>query len=170
MKSMKPIAAAALLMTPAASPAAMPCVTQAEAADLVVVLLPTVLRAATGKCRSALPADAFLTNGGAAYLERLEGLREESWAGARRAMDKISDKPFPEGASAQTIVSAAEDLIRSRMKIKSRSCADVDRVVSLLAPLPPENVGALLALAGSFATNDRKRRALKPPICPSSGR
>ena len=165
MKSMRSILAAALLTAPAASPAAAPCVTQAEAADLVIVFLPTALRVATEKCRSALPADAFLTNGGGAYLERLEGRREESWPGARRAMDKISDKPFPEVASPQTIVSATEDLVRARLKIDSRDCAEVDRAVSLLAPLPIENVGALLALAGSFATNDRKRRARKPPIC-----
>lgn len=169
MKSMKPIAAAALLMTSSASPAAAPCVTQAEVADLVVVFLPTVLRVATEKCRSTLPADAFLISRGRAYLEGLESRRDESWPGARRAMDKISDKPFPEDASPQTITSATEDLIRARMKIKSRACADVDRAISLLAPLPAENVGALLALAGSFATSSRKRR-LKPPICRSPGR
>ncbi|MEO7828137.1 MAG: hypothetical protein ABIR60_13460, partial [Allosphingosinicella sp.] len=61
---MKSALIAALLATAPAQPAQPPCLTAAQVEDLALFALPPLLEAAATACAPALPADAYLTNGG----------------------------------------------------------------------------------------------------------
>ncbi len=162
------LAAASLLIASSSAAAAPPrCVTRAEAADLGLFLMPVLIDGIAAKCRTALPADAFLVRDGRALAQRLdaEGLRR--WPGARRAMEKMGGDKLPDFVSDDTAQRLAREAVASEVvkDVKSKDCPDIDEGLSILAPLPTENFGRMIALFLSFADRDPKKPG-DIPICP----
>lgn len=162
------LAAASLLAASSAAAAAPPaCVTRAEAADLGLFLMPVLIDGVSAKCRTTLPADAFLVRDGRALSQRLDADGARRWPGARRAFEKISGDELPAFLSDDTAQRLAREGVAAEVlkDIKTKDCADIDEVASILAPLPTENIGRMIALFLSFADKDPKKPA-DVPICP----
>lgn len=170
---MKLIAAALLLAAPQITDAAArsrekPCVTRDQIASLGLYVLPAALPVVVERCRSALPADAWLTVEGTAYAERLASGREAHWPGARTAFEKLSGERAPEGVSDTSLRSLVDDAVRAKLPstIKERHCPQIDEAARLLAALPPENlagIAAMLMELGTEKDNDFR-------VCPSGRR
>ncbi len=78
------IAAAALLLAQQPARPNMPCITRAEAADIVVFFLPTFIERTGPPCRASLPQTSFLSSNGPALAERLRREGGERWPRAQR--------------------------------------------------------------------------------------
>ena len=65
----------------------------------------------------------------------------------------------------QTAGGLIRDIVAAEVlkKTTPADCARIDEAAALLAPLPPENLGRLVALFLSLAADGKKG---SPPLCP----
>ena len=150
-----------------------PCLNTAEAEALVAVALPEVLRQTGVRCAARLPAASLLRQANGAWLRRYDQAADGAWPAARLAIVKLSDPAMSALLDSRyarpLLASLAAPMIVAR--IGTEDCATIDRMATLLAPLPPHNLAGLVV-----AGLDRARLA-KPvagasnpiaslPLCP----
>jgi len=145
-------------------PPPQPCLTPAQVSDVVLFVLPSALDAVAAKCRASLPANAYLLTGGHALSERLSAESGRHWEGAVAALKSFGDKKMPEGISADTARALVRDVMAAELlkKVTTADCGRIDQGAELLAPLPPENLGRLIALVLEAAGDGKKG---SPRIC-----
>jgi len=177
------VVAAMLALFPGlASAADSACLTKAEASSLVTYALPEAITAAGERCRTTLPANAFLPTQGARLAARYGVQKEKSWPAAKSAFLKLSTSGKDNGQasgfiaqmpdpSLRTIVDAAVEGGVSQA-IPLKACGKLDLAVDLLSPLPPENMAGIVTLivdlVGERATRAGSQSAKTPiPICKS---
>lgn len=166
----------ALALPAAAAPAAtQPCFTPEEAQNLITVMLPDAIGLIAEKCRPALPADSFLSRDSAGLIARYEPVAETAirtlrptmskFIPGRDVLDKLDDDTLRKMLAAGVSTQLARDL-------KPERCADVERVVVALAPLPPENMAMLFGALFRFLSRVPKSggKSSGPfQICPAVG-
>jgi len=162
--AMAGLATGAVAAPPAPPAPPPPCLTPAQVSDMVLFALPSVLDAVAVKCRPSLAANAYLLNGGHALSERLGADSARHWQGAMSALKTFGDKKMPEGISADTARSLIRDVMASEMlkKVTPADCGRINEGAELLAPLPPENLGRLFAIALDAMADGKKG---SPRIC-----
>lgn len=163
----------ALLAAP--TQAAEPCVTGAEAQALATVALPDIIRQTGTICAGRLPADSLLRRSDSAMAKRFDAEADRAWPAARGALAKLSD---PAAASlldsrfARPLLSTlVTPLIVGRIAIKD--CGTIDRLVTLLEPLPPRNVAGVIVTALQYLRNETppagtRNPVASVPLCPES--
>jgi len=166
--------AAALLMIPQAAMAADEvCLTPREFAALSAYALPSVIGGTSRACAAQLPATAFLRHSGDELAARYARSKAAAWPEARAAFLKVSGANDP---TARDLLSSIPDDTLQQMtdaafagivagKVKPSSCATIDRVIALLAPLPPENTAELLGLAAGLGSKSGEAKLGKFAIC-----
>jgi hypothetical protein len=172
----KTVLIAALLAAAPAEQAQRPCLTQAQIEDLALFALPPLLEAAATACAPALPAGAYLPNGGRALARTVAAESSTRWAGASATLSTMAKDKFPADLSESTARGLVHDLALAALKGKDgqAQCVRIDRAAGLLAPLPPRNLAGLVVLGVEMATEgDRKPSAdsktRKPPLlCPAA--
>lgn len=143
----------ALLLTQAA-PAAKPCITPQEAGDMAVAVLPSLVDAATQRCRPHLAANAFLLTGASTWTARLRqdaGPRRES---ALRGISLISgNSQAPAGVESEATFEFVAGLLSGVLMrdLDPASCGDVDAIARSLEPLPADNIAQLVGATLSLA-------------------
>jgi hypothetical protein len=145
------LGALALLGADASATAATtppPCVTREQVSDFTLFALPAVIDAVADKCRASLRADAYLLNGGHDLSRRLGEASGARWQGALAVFRSLGGKKMPEGLSAETVRGLIRDMMATEAlkKVTPAQCAKVNEGAELLAPLPPDNLGRLMAL------------------------
>ncbi|MFA7586950.1 MAG: hypothetical protein WCY11_12275, partial [Novosphingobium sp.] len=153
--------------------AAAPCLTPGEFSALSSYALPSVITGTAQRCGASLPSQAYLKANGSQLAARYAGLRQSAWPGARAALVKVAPAINPEAATLmaklpdetlQQIADAwVESLVAQQLPVER--CASVDRLVRLLAPLPPENTAELVALAVGLGAKAGVGRVGKLEIC-----
>ncbi len=132
-----------------------PCLTTAEFAALAGYALPSTINGAAQRCAAALPADAFLRSEAAALAARYGQAKPAAWPGAKGAFLKLSSGANSDAARLLTLLpdDVLKPLVDAAVQAKvaeampPERCGVADRVLRLLAPLPPENTAELIALA-----------------------
>lgn len=167
-------AAAALLAAPQVAAAAEPvCLTAREFTALSTYALPSVIGGTARACSAALPASAFLRRSGGELAARYGAGRDRAWPEAKAAFLKMTAERDPGAVqlfagmpddSLQQIADAAFAGIVAG-QVKPDSCATIDRVVALLAPLPAENTAELIALAAGLGARSGAARTGKFALC-----
>ena len=171
------LAAALLAGIPQLANAAVPsCLTAVEFASLAQFALPSVITGATQRCAQALPGDAFLRRQGAALASRYGEGRGASWPQAKTAFLKLSAnekddaaamiRGMPDEAMQQMLLGMVEGLVGAQLPLER--CATVDRVIALLAPLPPRNTAGLIAALGELGMEKDSSGAAGKPRKPGS--
>jgi hypothetical protein len=158
------VAALAMAVAASAAAAAPPaCVTRAQINDFTLFALPGVIDAVADKCRAARPANAYLLNGGRDLSRRLAEGSGARWQGALAVFRTFGDRKMPEGLSAETMRGVIRDVMAAEAlkKVTPFECAKANEAAELLAPLPPENLGRLMALIFELAGQEK---GLK--VCP----
>ena len=179
----------ALLLTQAA-PAERPCITNEEAGDMAVALLPYLLDAAAQRCRPHLGANAFLLTGAAAWSARLRRDSVPRRASALRGISKMGGGAAPpSGAEGDAAFDFVAQLVTGGLtgSLRPEHCGQIDTIAQALSPLPTENiarlVGALAAIAVTANranedddrddrdddndSDDDEEGGDGPPICPA---
>ncbi len=177
MKSLKMLAGmtAALAMFQAQVAAAqavkLSCVKQADLADAVVYAMPSVIGAFQAKCGPTLPADGFMKKQGAQLSANYAARQTASWPGAQRLLVQFtsSGAERSQDGMADMIASLPGDALRPFVdaliqqevskKIALKECRNIERGISYLAPLPPENMGGLVSFIARLAN------VTKPSLC-----
>jgi hypothetical protein len=144
------IAAMAALVVAQGQPRESACVTVQQANDMVVVAMPYFIEAAARRCADRLPADAFLRNeaGAAAMAARFRAETDSRLASAVRGFVIASAHPSSEisGDVHQIIDTAGRQVAGETVRrLDARQCASVSALMEAAAPLPPDNVGRLMA-------------------------
>ena len=169
---MKTLLLAAALASPAQPP--RPCLTAPEAEAVTLVALPEVLRQAGVACATALPATALLRQTASPLLGRYDAEADRAWPAARAAIVKLSDPQadalLGSAFARPLLTSLVAPLIVGR--IATKDCPTVDRLVTLLAPLPPRNTaGVIVTTLGYLAAQKPAPGGKSPiaglPLCPA---
>jgi hypothetical protein len=172
----KSVLIAALLAAAPAEQAQRPCLTQAQIEDMALFALPPLLEAAATACAPALPAGAYLPNGGRTLARTLAADSSRRWAGASSALSAMAKDKFPSGLSEATARGLVHDLALGGLKGKEgqAQCVRIDRAADLLSPLPPRNLAGLVVLAVETASqsdakpNADSKIAKAPLMCPAA--
>ncbi|GAB5347531.1 hypothetical protein [Alteriqipengyuania sp. 357] len=161
------------------------CIARADLADATTYAMPLFLDGLRTKCAKVLQEDSFVLGESAELGQRFEPLRDEAWPGMRRILfgfiesesSKNSEgaqeaKPYMSGVVEMLMEMKGEELrpfvdaMATQMiaeEIKPATCGDIEAVLPLLAPLPPENYGGLMStILGLVADGDDKLQ-----ICPA---
>lgn len=169
--------AAALALAPLAAQAAEPaCLTSREFTALSSYALPSIIAGTSERCATVLPADAWLRHNGGELAARYAKGKPAAWPAAKAAFLKVGGnsgsadtdnmlKSLPD-ATLQTMF----DALVSGMVVQhlpAQRCGAVDRLVSLLAPLPSENTAELIALAAGIGATSGRARIGSISICPA---
>ena len=151
--------------------ALQPCVTPEEARGLVLVMAPDALRAVGDTCAAALPRSALLRQPNGAFAARYQAAADAAWGPARAAIARLT------GPQAAGIIDSqfARPMLAALLvplltkNVTARDCPTIDRVLTLIAPLPPRSAAELLVTFVQLS-NDRRSdpgRRIDLPICPS---
>jgi hypothetical protein len=94
------------------------------------------------------------------------GPRRES---AARGIRRIVGNEVPAGLSGTTMLSVlSEGMIGQAVSgLDEVKCRNADKIIRSAAPLPPANIGDLIAAIGALAFLDRPPSDGAPPICPA---
>jgi hypothetical protein len=163
--------AAALLSAPqiGAAQEPVPCLTSAEATDLVIFVAPTLIEGVAGNCAASLPRSASLRTGAGALAQKLRG-DGDRWSAVRGSLEKIGGEKMPAGLSEETTRKVFEEAMTAAMlaEVDAVDCPSIDRMLGALAPLPAANLGTLFATILELGTKDDDSDA-PFRICPAGG-
>jgi hypothetical protein len=177
MRSTALLAPLALALAPIAAQATEPpCLTATEFTALSSYALPSIITGTTERCAAALPADAWLRRNGGQLAARYAAGKPAAWPAAKAAFFKFgSSSANPETANLlkslpDSSLQPMVDALISGMigqQLPADRCGAIDRLVRLLAPLPPENTAELIAVAAGLGAKTGRARLGKFSICPA---
>lgn len=155
-------ASALLLTSPATGQNAPrnspPCLSKDQASAFVSYVMPTYLERVAGRCRSALPADAFLhRTDGLTTLARFNSEKEAQWPTAKQAMLRLGGNAVPVTLSDTTLKGLLNEGIVSDLaaKFEVKDCAAIDDLARGLAPLPLRNIGEVVSAILVFSSAEK---------------
>jgi len=152
-----------------------PCLTAAEFTSLASYGLPSIIKGATERCAATLPAGAWLKQNGTQLSVRYAAAKPRAWPSAKLAFLKLGGsggkdavdafKSLPDATMQLMVDGLIEGMIGQQLP--TDRCATVDRVVRLMAPLPPENTAELIALAAGLGARSGQAKTGKFSLCPA---
>lgn len=170
--------AGALAMVPGLARAAeAPCLAPAEFSALVAYGMPGALAGTVDRCGKTLPADAFLRGDGArGMIARYDAARPAQWARAKAAFLKLGNGGNGSASDAMGLLGAMPDATLQKLtdtfvaglvvsQLPVERCPVVDRMLSILAPLPPETTAQAVSLAMGIGARAGQPRLGKVAIC-----
>lgn len=172
------LAAVALLTLPTTAFAQTPCLTTAEAEAITLVALPDIILE-TGRVCTTLPSTSLVRRTSGPFLARYQAEADRAWPNARGAIAKLSDPRMSmlllqSDYARPLITSLIAPLIVGR--VQPSDCGTIDRMVTLLEPLPPRNTAGLV-VAGVQRLQAEKARGTAVvrdvpdlPICTGTAR
>lgn len=174
---MKPMFALAAASALAASPAAAQsnCLTGHEAEAIVQVTLPEVIRDA-GRVCAALPASSLLRRPTSAFLARYDAEADRAWPAARTAIGKLGDPRLGVLLQSDFARPLVTSLVAPQVtgQIQASDCPTLDRLVTLLEPLPAKNTAGIVAATLQYLKAERSKGARRDipdlPVCPATAR
>jgi hypothetical protein len=168
------LAAVALLAAPA--DAQTRCITTAEAEAMTLVALPDMIQQTGIVCATRLPATSLMRRTDSEFLARYRSAADRAWASARAAIVKLSDPMIDsllQSDFARPLLTAALAPVLVG-RINPADCATIDRFVTQLAPLPPQNTaGVIVTTLRYFKAEKAKGKAINVPdlpLCPEASR
>ncbi len=155
-----------MLAAAVASPAPRPCLTQADAEAVALVALPEIIRQTGAVCAAVLPSASLVRRAQSSLLQRYDAEAERAWPAARAAIVKLSDPQADALLGSEfarpLLTTLIAPLIVGRVAVKD--CETIDRLVTLLEPLPPRNTaGVIVTTLRYLQARDKKVAAL--PLC-----
>lgn len=150
---------------------ARPCLSGAEAEAVFLAVAPAAIKAAGGVCTTALPRTAFLLQPDQAFLTRMAQASEQAWPRASGAVARLAGPDLAPMFQSDAMRPALGVLVAAQIvsDLKPADCPKLDRILTLLSPLPARNIAALGVTILQYAEDDAARRGKKTklPLCPS---
>ena len=163
------------LLALVAAPAQAQCLTGAEAEAITQVALPEIIRDA-GRVCAALPAGSLLRRPSGGFLAKYDAEADRAWPAARTALGKLTDPqlaPLLQSDFARPLVTS---LVAPQVtgRLQASDCPTLDRLVTLLEPLPARNTAGIVVATLQYLKAERAKgnRSDIPdlPVCPAASR
>ena len=169
---MKRLLALAVAGSIGASPAAAqtPCLNQAEAESIALVTMPAIIRDA-GRVCSALPASSLLRRSSGPFIAKYDAEADRAWRAARQAIAKLSDPSVELLLMSDYARPMLTSLFAPQItgRLQARDCPTLDRLVTLLEPLPARNTAGIVVATLQYIKAEHARGAMRDapdlPIC-----
>ena len=172
------LAAAAIAMpAQAAATAEAQCLAPAEVRALATFAMPSVLTGLIDRCTPEVGASGFMATQGRDLVANYAAHKDAAWPTARKAFFRLagskSDSSEATDMMAKMPDAALQPFVEGMIggmigsKLKSGQCAIADKMMRLLAPLPPENTSELLGTILELAGADKKSGPGGLAICKS---
>lgn len=146
-----------------------PCLVPAEAEALATVALPDIIRQSGVRCAGALPATSLLRRANSPLLGRYNAEADRAWPAARGALVKLSDPAVAGLLDSELARPVLLTLVTPQIvgRINVKDCGTLDRLATLLEPLPPGNVAGVVVTALRHAQANRRPGDTAPqlPLC-----
>lgn len=153
------VLAGAIVAQPVAAQAA--CITAPEAEAMTMVAMPEILRQTGTVCAARLPATSLIRRPDSMLIDRYQREADRAWPSARAGIAKLSDPaiaPLLDSDFARgLLVSLLVPQIVGR--IAASDCAMIDRLVTLLDPLPPRNTAGIVVAALQYLKAEKAKGA-----------
>lgn len=155
---------AALATTPAPP---RPCLTQADAEAVALVALPEIIRQTGATCAATLPSTSLLRRARSPLLARYDAEADRAWPAARAAIVKLSDPQADVLLGSQLARPLLTTLIAPLIvgQVAVKDCGTIDRLVTLLEPLPPRNVAGVIVTTVRYLQGRGDRKVAALPLC-----
>ena len=153
------IAVVAALTLTAPATAQTKCLTEGDAEALALVALPDILRETGRVCAAQLPPSSLIRQPSGNLIGRYQAEADRAWPAARGAIVKLSD-PMVEillqsEYARPLIVTTIVPLIVGRIAVQD--CGTIDRLVTLLDPLPPRNTAGIVVATLRYLKTQKAR-------------
>lgn len=154
-----------------AAPVAQPCVSTPEAEALVITAMPSLLATLRLICTPGLPADALILQPNSEFLGKYQAASDGAWPAARTGLGKIG------GPDVQSLLDSdfARPALASMIgplfaaNFRPQDCAPTNRLVTMLAPLPPRNAAAAFVAFLQMANERKRQEPAKKDLLPICG-
>jgi len=146
------------------------CIPREQGEHLVRYFLPTIVDTIGRRCRPQLGANAFLQGAERSLLPRLRSEAVGAWPLAKAALPAISPTQLPDFLTDEALQMAAEAVVAAQTAeaIPLGDCAQADRVVAALSPLPSQNMAQLVTVMIEIAGENVE--GMPVGICPAPTR
>lgn len=173
MRTLALAAATLSLIAPQIAAAAeAPCLTPKEATSVAAYAMPSIIGGATQRCAPALGKDSWIAANGQSLAQRYADRKAAVWPDAKAALVKLAGsgdaamdalKSLPDA----TIQQMADTMVTAGVaeKVPVTRCGTIDRFLSLISPLPPENTAELIALTLGVMSRGDNPKIGKLAIC-----
>lgn len=157
MKPAFALAAAALFTAPPAL-AQTPCLSAADAESIALVAMPEIIRDA-GRVCSALPARSLLRRTDGPFLSKYEAEADRAWPAARTAIAKLSDPAVELLLMSDYARTMLTSIFAPQItgRIQPADCTTLDRLATLLEPLPARNTAGIVVATLQYLKADKAR-------------
>ena len=175
MKMLKTLTAATAMMALAVPQIAhaQACVAEADLSDTIIYAMPSLVTAFDAKCGKSVPAASMTLLRSTQFLGKYTPLQAKSWPGAKRVLAGYAQSKASGAGSGNDIGALINSMPAETMRpfvdamvqqeaakaIPAKECGNIGRAITLLAPLPAENIGGLASFLFSM-TNVKN-----PAIC-----
>ena len=158
--------------TASAQDLATPCVTADEAQGLLLAVAPDLFQAVATTCAARLPAGALLRQQRGAFIDKYRAAADGAWDQGKAALGKLvggQAAGLMDSDYARPLLSGLVTALVVK-QIKPDRCVAIDRLLTLMAPLPPRNTAGVVVTLVQLDNADRLARGRKPdlPLCPAS--
>ena len=169
-----PIIALAALGSAQVAQAQQVCVKPADLNDTITYAMPIAYDAAMAACSKTYAANSFMRTKGTDFAGRFRAKQNASWPGAFRVLktfiasggsgasnDAAGIGSMMESLPPETLRPLVDAYLQQTIagEIKPDSCGKIERAVSLISPLPVENVSGLATFIAEMA------KVKNPPLC-----
>lgn len=146
----------------------LPCVKRDDAEAIVTTVLPDVIQNVGQLCAQTLPPGALLRQSSGPFIARYRAEAELAWPRVQSSLGKLlGDMPgagmiFGSDLGRPLLGTLLAPLLTR--SLQTGDCAQVERIIELLEPLPAANAAPLLVEVLQFADAKRKDKATKPVL------
>lgn len=147
------------------------CVTPAEAEGLALVAMPDIIRETGRVCAAALPANSLVRRDNSAFLAKYQAEADRAWPSVKATIAKVTDPTVSLLLDSDFARPMLSSLLVPQLvgRIAVSDCGTIDRLVTLLEPLPPRNTAGIVVttLAYLKAEKAKGRNVAVPdlPLC-----
>jgi hypothetical protein len=143
----------------AAVPTDVPCLTESEGQSLVLVALPDILDAVGKACATALPPQATLRAGLPALVARYRVDGDATWRSAKPVITRLAGDQL-KGVDPDMLRPMIGTLLGplAAKDVKPGDCPRIDKITTLLAPLPIASTAALVVQLFELGSEHSKKR------------
>ncbi|WP_271298790.1 hypothetical protein [Sphingomonas sp. CV7422] len=173
---MRALLATVGLLAASSAEAQTRCITTPEAEAMTLVALPDIIQQTGIICATRLPSSSLIRRTDSQFLGRYQAAADRAWPDARAAIVKLSDPMIDsllQSEFARPLLTAAlAPLLVGR--INPADCGTIDRFVTPLAPLPPQNTAAVIVTTLRYFKEQKARGKASAvpdlPLCPEGSR
>ena len=132
--------------------------------------MPAIIRDA-GRVCAALPATSLLRRTSGPFIAKYDAEADRAWPAARQAIAKLSDPSVELLLMSDYARPMLTSLFAPQItgRLQARDCRTLDRLVTLLEPLPARNTAGIVVATLQYIKAEHARGAMREapdlPIC-----